>query len=165
MSKKPSTIERSRLLDTFSSLQKSEQLELLQEFISLINQEKKEGIPLSIFDNKELSIFESVVKYLHEVEGKKFSLIAVQLQRNDRTIWSTYHNAKKKRRESFTNLDFTTTIPLQIFSNRNFTLFESLVVYLKKLGWTNHEIALKLRRNDRTIWTVYHRAWKKGGLQ
>jgi len=164
LSKTPSKVGRESLLDTFSSLEQGDQLELLQQFVSVMNQEKKEGIPLSIFDNNELSIFEAVVKYLHEDEGKKFSTIALQLQRNDRTIWSTYHNAKRKRKEPFTNLDFTLTVPLQVFSTRNFTLFESLVVYLKKLGWKNHKIAVKLRRDDRTIWTVYDRAWKKGGM-
>lgn len=158
-------LSKKELLSTFSSFSKEEQLELLQAFISSMKPESKEGIPLSIFDNDKLSIFESVVKYLHENEGKKFSTIGVQLQRNDRTIWSTYHNAKRKRKKQFEKLDFTTTIPLQIFANRSFTLFESLVLYLKKKGWTNHAIAVTLRRNDRTIWAVYNRAWRKGGLQ
>jgi len=41
---------------------------------------------------------------------------------------------------------------------------ESVVSYMKNsLGMTYHEIAVALNRDDRTIWTVYNRALKKGG--
>jgi DNA-directed RNA polymerase specialized sigma24 family protein len=41
---------------------------------------------------------------------------------------------------------------------------ESVVDYMKdSLGLSYHEIAKELNRDDRTIWTVYHRASKKKG--
>ena len=52
-------------------------------------------------------------------------------------------------------------VPVSSFSNRDFTIFESLVAWLKEQGLTNHEIAVRLHRDDRTIWSVYDRVKKK----
>ncbi len=56
------------------------------------------------------------------------------------------------------------SIPVSVFKNRKFGMLESSVVYLKeeyKLSY--HEIAVLLNRDDRTIWTSYNKAKKKGG--
>ncbi|MFH1649705.1 MAG: hypothetical protein ABIA93_04105 [Candidatus Woesearchaeota archaeon] len=54
-------------------------------------------------------------------------------------------------------------IPLKIFQDRNVAVMEALVRYLKDdIKLTNHEIAELINRDDRTIWTVYSRATKKG---
>ena len=53
-------------------------------------------------------------------------------------------------------------IPTFLFKDRKVAVLEALVEYLKDhKGLTYHEIALLLNRDDRTIWTVYHRAKKK----
>jgi len=53
-------------------------------------------------------------------------------------------------------------IPLKIFRDRNFKPLEAICRYMKdELKLSYHEIALLLNRNDRTIWTCYHRAKKK----
>ena len=53
-------------------------------------------------------------------------------------------------------------IPSSIFTNRNLSVLESLVWYLKKdleLGF--RDIGKLLNRDERTIWTVHNRAKKK----
>lgn len=54
-------------------------------------------------------------------------------------------------------------IPISIFSTRKMTTFEALVMHMKDLGYTYHEIAVMLKRDDRTIWNTYQRAKKKSG--
>ena len=67
--------------------------------------ERREKIPLSAF-TKELSILESVVKYLKENCKYKYSQIAKILNRDDRTIWTTYNNAKNKDKITVYDSDF-----------------------------------------------------------
>jgi DNA-binding NarL/FixJ family response regulator len=54
------------------------------------------------------------------------------------------------------------TIPVSVLSDRSVAILESLVEYMKdSLGLSYHQIAEMLNRDDRTIWTCYHRAKKK----
>ena len=52
-------------------------------------------IPLSIFENKELTALESLILYLKE-KGFNFKEIADILDRDQRNIWTVYSRAKKK---------------------------------------------------------------------
>ena len=52
-------------------------------------------IPISIFDDK-LPALESVVNYLHDKLNLRFSEIAEFLNRDQRTIWTSYSRARKK---------------------------------------------------------------------
>ncbi len=53
-------------------------------------------------------------------------------------------------------------IPISIFENKKLTASEIIVKYLKEnLHLANHEIALALNRNNKTIWTVYNLSLKK----
>ena len=53
-------------------------------------------------------------------------------------------------------------IPLGVLRDRRISVLESIVEYLKdEKGLTYHEIDVFLNRNDRTIWTCYHRAKTK----
>ncbi|MDD9952762.1 MAG: sigma-70 region 4 domain-containing protein [Candidatus Woesearchaeota archaeon] len=57
-------------------------------------------------------------------------------------------------------------IPSFIFRDRSLAALEAIVVYLKdSQGLTYAQIARLLNRDDRTIWTTYTRAKKKGGTQ
>lgn len=52
--------------------------------------------------------------------------------------------------------------PTNIFKNRSLSVLEVMVEFLvdvRKLRY--HEIAVLLNRDDRTIWTVYHRVKQK----
>ncbi len=54
------------------------------------------SIPLKIFTDRKLGPLEAIIKYLKENQKMRFSEIAKLLNRNQRTIWASYHNAKKK---------------------------------------------------------------------
>lgn len=55
-------------------------------------------------------------------------------------------------------------VPIDLFSQRDVGLLESLVEYLKEhRNMTYHEIAVLLNRDDRTIWTAYNQVKRKRG--
>lgn len=53
-------------------------------------------------------------------------------------------------------------IPIDVLSDRSLSVLEVIVEYLheKKL-FSFHQIAILTNRDDRTIWTCYHRAKQK----
>ncbi len=68
---------------------------------------------------------------------------------------------KKKSRKKQKKID-SILIPNFIFQDRTLSVLEVIVEYLKEeKNMSFHEIALALKRDDRTIWTVYSRARKK----
>lgn len=136
----------------------------LDKNITISLSEKKENndfLPCSIFHN-ELGIFESVVKFLHENKKLNFKEISKITKRSSNNIAVTYLKAKKKYYPEF-EVDYSNKVPLNIFSEK-YTCFESICLYLKKT-FNYHEIAELLDRDDRTIWTTYNRAIKKGDLK
>ena len=54
------------------------------------------SIPISIFKDSKMTIFETIVVYLKDTSELKFKNIAELLNRNYRTIWTVYKRAKKK---------------------------------------------------------------------
>ena len=54
-------------------------------------------IPSSIFQDRDLSVLEAIVEYFKEKKELKYSEIARLLNRDDRTIWTSYQRAKEKR--------------------------------------------------------------------
>lgn len=122
-------------------------------------------IPIGIFDNDALSSLEAIVKYLKEEQKIRFCKIANLINRSNKTIWTTYHKAIKKMPSSFNNISTKIMIPISAFSNRNFSILESLVGFIKELDYSNHEVGVMLHLDDRTIWTVYDRVKKKRGLK
>ena len=123
---------------------------------------RKDSLPISIFSNKELSCLETIVKYLKEELALRFHDIALLLNRNDRTIWTSYNIACKKRKKELLVKDSKFFIPVSIFKDRKFSVLEALVSYLKdKFNLRYKEIATLLNRDERNIWTVYNRAKKK----
>ena len=119
-------------------------------------------IPVSIFEVAGLSALEVICKYLKEEMDFSYTKIALLLNRNSRTIWTTYNNAAKKRKEKLSVKESKFFIPVSVFKNRKFTVLEALVVYLKdNFNLRYSEIAVLLNRDERNIWTVYARAKKK----
>jgi protein involved in ribonucleotide reduction len=117
--------------------------------------------PVSVF-NKEQTVLESVVKYLKEEKNLSLSKISGILGRDQRNIWHIYNKANKKSSKKFSSGEIKFWIPASIFSNTKLSALESVVSYIKdEFSLSYHEIALLLKRNDRTIWTVYQRANKK----
>jgi len=118
-------------------------------------------LPVSVF-NKEQTVLESVVKYLKEEKNLSLSKISGILGRDQRNIWHIYNKANKKSSKKFSSDKIKFWIPASIFSNTKLSALESVVSYIKdEFSLSYHEIALLLKRNDRTIWTVYQRANKK----
>ncbi len=54
------------------------------------------SIPLSIFENRKISVLEAISVYLKDSSHLSFHEIAKQMNRNDRTIWTSYTRGKKK---------------------------------------------------------------------
>tara|TARA_Y100000310_G_scaffold343406_1_gene450891 strand:- start:132 stop:626 length:495 start_codon:yes stop_codon:yes gene_type:complete len=159
--KKPDNY-RGNIVSSFNTLSKDEKIELLSSLVLLFKEKpQKNVVPIIIFDNDELSTFETLAKYMKENLRLKFVVIASLLNRSEKTIWTTYNKARKKFPAEFASVISKINIPIESFSDRRFTVFESLVLYLKDYGLTNHEIAVMLHRDDRTIWGVYDRVKKK----
>ena len=124
-----------------------------------------DNVPAAIF-NQGLSGLESLVFYLKESHGLRFCQIASLLNRDDRTIWDSFDQARKKTPSSTLFLGLSTSasllIPLSIFEDRDLGVLEALSAYLKETMQMRYcEIAVLLGKNDRTIWTAYDRAKKK----
>ena len=131
------------------------------DYLHLLDK-SKDFIPLCVFYNDELSSLETIVKYLKEEMDMKFCDIARLLNRNEKTIWTTYHNAKNKNSERFILSDSKYFLPTSIFKNRAFGVLGCVVKYLKdEQHLTYHEIGVLLKRDDRTIWTTYKRVLSK----
>ena len=124
-------------------------------------------VPSRIFRDRELSPLESISEYLKEEKGLSYHEIAVLLKRDDRTIWTCYNRAKKKReietgKKPKQKIENEEDIPLNIFHNRDLAPLEGISKFLKeRKSLSYHEIAVMLNRNDRTIWTCYNRAMTK----
>lgn len=148
--------------DLAEIIKKLKQKHNLNENLILEFLEKKDEIiyiPLSIF-KCSLAPLEAVVLFLKDILNQKFSNISIILNRNPRTIWYTYNNAKKKNQILTTAEDFL--IPVTIFSERKYSVLESLVNFLKNYqNLTLKEISDLIDKNPKTVWTVYNRFQKK----
>jgi hypothetical protein len=136
-----------------------------------INNYKKEReilepcVYLSLFSDKKLGILECLVKCLKENFSMNFSKIAKLLNRNDRTIWTSYKNAKFKHKEKFNLNDKGFKIPFSVFASRNRGPLQNLIIFSKEeLKLSFSEISKILNRNYTTIWLSYHNGTKKRGL-
>jgi DNA-directed RNA polymerase specialized sigma24 family protein len=170
--KKKSTLEK-KPLEAVSSDEKII-LGRIQELVEVLKQkyqvttrdvfslvDKKEiFIPTSIFI-KQLSPLETITIYLKEELQRSYHQIGVILNRNERNIWHTYNRARKKYEKKLVAAGAQHLLPVSIFQN-NFGVLENIVEYLKEDGGMSyHQIAVLLKRNDRTIWTMYRRIKKK----
>jgi DNA-binding CsgD family transcriptional regulator len=133
--------------------------EKLKEHVEVIEKNKR-NIPLCVFSSK-LSSLETIVKYLKENLKIQFNEISKLLGRSVKTIWQAYDSSKKKYPKEFVADDFSLTIPISLFKDRSLSVLEHIVFYLKNKGMKFSEIARALKRDPRTIWTVYQRAKKR----
>lgn len=124
-------------------------------------QKPRNEIPLSIF-TKKLSSLETITKFLRENQQLNFVKMAELTNRNQKALCRTYHNAKNKQKESFKDIESEFYFPIHILKNRNLSVLESIVIYLKeKLNLSLIKISSSLKRDPSTIWTIYNRALKK----
>ena len=130
-------------------------------FNSITGKPVENNIPLSVFSTEKLSTLEIIVKYFKENLNKKYHEIALIVNRNDRTIWSTYSNSLKKFKGPLFVKE-SDIVPVSIFSSRKKSVLESLVVYLKDdLRHSYTKISHLLKKDYQTIYTSYRRGISK----
>jgi len=119
-------------------------------------------IPVSVFDNHYLSSLEAVVKYLHENKELRLVQIAKLVKRDQRAIGVTYRFARKKMKSVLKAPVSRYSLPVSVLTQKKLSVLESIVYYIRKnYSLSYHDIALLIRRDDRTVWTVYNRALEK----
>ncbi|MBX4196406.1 LamG domain-containing protein [Candidatus Pacearchaeota archaeon] len=131
-----------------------------EDLREILENRSSDKVPVTLFIT-ELGGLESLCKYLKENRNMSYHEIAMQLERNDRTIWTSYKKASSKYTESIREDKEALQIPLSVFKNKELTVFESIIIYLKKQELTFSEIAQLLQRDQRNVWTIHSRAVRK----
>ena len=129
---------------------------VLEYITNKYNAEEDVVLPvLSI--TKKLTCFQFTVKYLKENIGLSTKDVALKLCRDQPTIILTYKKANEKQPEKIISKKSEHDIPLSAIMSKN-SILGSIVRYLKEDKELNYqEIGKLLKRNPRTIWTVYKR--------
>lgn len=68
---------------------------MVDEYIN--REDSKVYVPLSVFEDRTVSILEALVEYLKDKRHLTYHQIAKMLNRDDRTIWTVYNRLSKKR--------------------------------------------------------------------
>ncbi|MFH1850227.1 MAG: hypothetical protein ABH879_08685 [archaeon] len=146
-------------LAALSSATVEEKRKIVSFLTKELDQIAREELPVSIFSNDSLSALEAIVKYMKENLRLSFAEISRLLNRNSRTIWTTYQVARKRMPARFAVTGSAFTIPTSIFQNRTYSVLEAIVSYLHKNTELQFaQIARLLNRSYRTILTVHRRA-------
>lgn len=156
-----------------SNFKKDEDIKILKLLVDLIKKkynlsptdvlnlaQKQIMIPCTIF-NKKLSPLETYAKYLKENLDLSYTKIGKLLGRSRKTIWQAHKNAKEKMSGKLKPKETEFNIPVDLLKSK-LSILEATVVYLKEqYDLSYHDIGELLKRDERTIWTVYNRAQKK----
>jgi len=154
--------EFNKIIEEFKEKHKLDSYDVIDLLLKEKTEEKPDSIPVCVFDNDKLSCFEAIVKYLKERFSLRFKEISKLLNRSVSGVSTTYYNAVKKMPGAFLIKKSEHFIPTKLIASRKLSVMETIVSYLREsYGLSYHKIALLLRRDDRTIWTVYSRAKKK----
>lgn len=127
--------------------------------LSQLYHAEEASVPVEIFA-KKLSPSEAVCKFLKENRKKSFHEIAVLLDRDDRSVWTSYHRALQKQKSLFIISQPSPSIPLSVLANRKFSFLESIILHLSR-SLKPMAIARVLNRAAPIIYTVLGRARKK----
>ena len=123
---------------------------------------KKDCIPISIFRNDNLTVYEAITKFLRENVRLKYAEIAKILNKKHGPIGVVYRNARKKMNVPLDISSQEYSIPWSVLSIKKLTIFEVIVFYLKEnYGLSFNKISSLLNRNYRTVWAIYKSAKKK----
>ena len=134
--------------------------QIIKKFEKTLKEKEEIVFPLSLLSEK-LSAFETLTKYLIENLVLSYSEVGRLLGKDRRVIWSTYKRASEKVKHSFQDKKSRFNIPLSRLSSDKCSISELIVGYLKEKGMKNSEIAVIMRRDQRTIWTLYKRYKQK----
>ena len=149
------------ILDKLSEL---EECELIEIYLShLKKHEKLTLIPVTLF-KYNLSPTGLIIKYMKENLNLPVAKIAKLLSRNSGAVLNSYNHANAKYPHGLFAKETNTSIPLNILSNRNYSILENIAVYMKEVkDMKIKDIASLLNKNPKTISTVYRRALHKRG--
>jgi hypothetical protein len=117
-------------------------------------------IPTSIFREGNSGL-RAIVVYLHDYKKLPFIEISRLLNRDQRTIWTSYNSAKKS--PSNLSKKYSSdepTINSSVFKDRTLSFLESAANALLS-KYTVNETAELLGKNKMTIWTVKRRTTLK----
>lgn len=118
-------------------------------------------IPVSIF-RKDLTVLETIVKYLKENLSYSLHEISELIRRDERNVWHIYASARKKVSAKLVAKGTKYFVPVSVFTNKQVSALEALAVYLRDVyRLSYHEIATLLKRDERNVWTVCSRARAK----
>jgi DNA-directed RNA polymerase specialized sigma24 family protein len=121
-------------------------------------------VPISIF-NKKLGALETLSKYMKENLGLSYHDIGDILNRDERTIWTACKKANEKYKGKIKQRNLKDNkeiyLPMEIFGDKEFTVLEVIIFYLKEKGMRYSEIGKLLDRDQRNIWRIYSRVKKK----
>ncbi|MBW2964674.1 hypothetical protein KY363_04400 [Candidatus Woesearchaeota archaeon] len=164
----PKIAESRELLRSIIRFMKLNQQLELQELIGLYTAiSPEETIPVSIFAHG-LSPSEALCKYLKENCSLSFHDIAVLLNRDDRSVWTSYSRASSKSGEPLESAEDDLLIPVAVFQDRSRSILEHVVHYLRNnYNLSNSRIAKLTNKNPSAIATVARRAELKqeGGVK
>ena len=123
-------------------------------------------LPLTLFKS-ELTPFQTLIKYLRENLGLPNKKIAKLLARDTKAVWNAYKLVKHTKAISVEEspIQSPVQVPISIFKDDRLSTLEALVRFLAKLDLSYAEIGRLLGKDQRTIWTVAHRAKTKLGLK
>lgn len=116
-------------------------------------------VPITIFNGK-LSPAEALVKHLREHHDLRFTDIAKILNRDQRGIWCAYKASQKKEPTHIPLDPHHILFPVTMFSDRNFSILEHIVIHLRE-KYTINEISKLLNKHPSTISTIQARARRK----
>ena len=153
--------EKRRILeDTLSKLQREHGI-LPSDVLTFLSKEQ-DAFPSSILACQGLSGLEAIVRYLIDIKGLSQRDAAVRLNRDPRTIWTTYQASKRKHPGELTWSD-APFIPISVVATRSGSVLESVCLFLtEKCGLSQSGVADLIGKDPRTVWTVLHRAKEKG---
>lgn len=135
------------------------------DIISMLHDGRKEDpilIPTCIFKERKLGLLQCVIKYLKEQEKLSYVEIARILNKDQRVVWVTHNNAKKKVSTKFKISDSKYWLPVSIFCESEHGPLGTIVIYLcDSCGLDYKSVSKLIGREPQLISTVYNR-WKKG---
>lgn len=127
--------------------------------LSQLYNAEETSVPVEIFA-KKLSPSEAVCKFLKENRKKSFHEIGQILNRDDRSVWTSYHRAVRKQKSSLVITHPSPLIPLSVLANRDFSFLESVILHLSHT-MKPMAIARLLHRSAPIIYTVLSRVRAK----
>ncbi|RME52007.1 hypothetical protein D6783_06090 [Candidatus Woesearchaeota archaeon] len=129
------------------------------------------SVPLALL-RENLSVLQATSLYLHEHYGLTFSAIARLLSRDQRTIWTSYHQARNARKTLAPAVHdpsvqerlpgILETFPADILSRRSLSALEAVVLYLLGKRLNTKTIGKLLGRSCQTIYTIRRKLRAKG---